>query len=90
MDQSPILYRPVFVGKTDAKERIVIYKDPRDESMLHIKLQDGELLAFSPGSKVETWFDIGTDTLNISVTSPEWTGYAWGSRLDLMEEEGIR
>jgi hypothetical protein len=82
------LYRPVFVGYTQAAEKIVVYMDRNDQ--LHIRRPDGELWALSHGSQYTVFRDPTTDIFRLSIESPEWTGIAVGTKKDLIEEEGIK
>lgn len=86
----PIRYAPVFVGRTEEDEKIVLYNVIGNENSLHIKRPDGELWALSRGAEVEMAFDPFEDKMQLSVRSPEWTGNAIGTRHDLLQEEPIR
>jgi len=87
---TPIKYVPVFSGKTQDDEQIVLYKNATNESELHIKRPDGELWALSHGSEVEMGFNPNKQLLQLSVRSPEWTGQAEGSGDDLLQERGLK
>jgi len=89
-EMTPIKYVPVFSGKTQDDEQIVLYKNAANESELHIKRPDGELLALSLGSEVEMGFDSTTGVLRISVRSPAWTGTAEGTKNDLLQERALK
>lgn len=83
-----VLYRPVFVGYTQAGEKVVIYTDWNDT--LHIKFEGGELRAIGPQAEYCTSRDTTTSIFRLSLRSPQWTGDAVGTRKDLIAEEGIR
>lgn len=86
-----IKYIPVFSGKTDDGEKLVVYKNVLKISMeLLIKVGDGELQVLSKGAELEDWYDRLDDYHHISIVSPEWTGKASGAYADLIKEEGLR
>lgn len=83
-------YQPVFVGRTEDDEKIVIYKNPdanpsRPDGLFLLR-PDGELWAMSPDSTVSRWVDVH-DKIHIHITSPEWTGDAVGTQQELREEQ---
>ncbi len=86
--------RPVFSGKTEDGEKIVLYQSavsPTKE--LHIKRGEGEVQALnlvSPGSSIMVESNAVDAMLHVSIRSPEWTGKASGSTYDLLEEEALR
>lgn len=82
---------PVFSGKTAEDERVVLYKDR--ESMIdkfHIKRPDGEVWALSHGSELVWYVDRVTEVHYLTLVSPEWSGSAKGTWVEVIEEESLR
>jgi hypothetical protein len=80
-------YRPVFSGRTEEDEKVVLYRRVGSMSDVYICVDDGELLAINPGGEVTWWSDSTTGKMHIQITSSVWTGTATGTRHDLIEEE---
>lgn len=78
---------PVFAGKTEDGEGVIIYRRRGVIEELHILRPDGELWALSPNATIHTWVDPDTEVIHIRIESPEWSGKAIGSRRDLIEAE---
>lgn len=79
------IYYPLFSGKSEDGGKVVIYIHMLNDT-LHIVRPDGEFWALSPGAVIEDHWDVDRYIYTIKVTSPEWTGTAKGSRVDLLEE----
>lgn len=79
-------YHPVFAGKTDNDEKIIVYKNRLDNTF-HIQRPDGEFWALGPDSEVIEVYDMDRELYHISIKSSEWTGTAKGGRADLLEAE---
>jgi hypothetical protein len=86
-----IEYIPIFVGKTDDGEKVVLYKKVDNPDQLHIKPPGGELWAIEPGANlcITNGFET-TDQIRLQVTCRAWTGEATGTRYDVVAEEPIR
>jgi hypothetical protein len=80
-------YRPVFVGKTEKDEKIVLYSYVGSINDVHICVDDGELRAINLGAEIHWWSDSLTGTMHIQIVSAVWTGSASGTRYDLIAEE---
>lgn len=79
-------YKPVFAGKTEEGEKIIVYKNVNDATF-HIQRPDGEFWALDPDSEVIETYDMGREIYRISIKSSVWTGTAKGDRVDLLEAE---
>lgn len=81
---------PVFSGKTDAGEKIVLYKERGKEDEFHLRLPDGGLWVLSPGSELIWTINPMSDLHYLKVVSPEWSGSAIGSWEEVISEEALR
>lgn len=68
---------PVFVGDTEDGERISLYEIGNE---VHIKLENGELWALSPGYTLKTYHDTLSSIMEVEVKSEQWTGIARGGK----------
>lgn len=68
---------PRFVGDTEDGERITIYEI---DGFVHLKVDDGEVWALSPGYKLTTYYDDLSSIMEVELTSDKWTGIARGGR----------
>lgn len=82
-------YHPVFSGKTEKGDKVVLYRRVGSMSMddVHISINDGELRAINPGAEIIWWSDSLTGIMHIQVISAVWAGSASGTRHDTIEEE---
>lgn len=69
----------------------MLYTERGREEMgpLHIRQDDGELWALSLGSELVHYIDKTTDTHHLTIESPEWSGTAEGSWLDVINEPSL-
>lgn len=83
----PVKYVPVFVGKTENDEKVVLYKSIDKPHELHVRRPDGELWAVGPGSFVftQSW----DDKIRLEIDSTPWTGKAIGTKHDLIAEPSL-
>lgn len=80
-------YRPIFVGFTEEEKKLVLYaKDGRDQDFHIQRPTDGQLWALSPGANIDWVADVANNCTILTITSPEWTGTAKGSKKDVVEE----
>lgn len=95
----------VFAGKTPEGEKISLYVEAPNEKdfvlsqptkrlppreAYFIKRPDGETWALSPQAKIFLWENEGEPyTTRIKIESPEWTGTAKGTRVDLTRAERL-
>lgn len=86
-EESNKTYIPVFAGRSLDYEKIVIYKDIAHPDELHIQLSDGVLQALGPEYKLTMWNDAEFVFIYITIESPQWSGKARGSMVELREAE---
>lgn len=98
-------YIPVFAGTSTEDEAIIIYQEQEDDLLIrpfsetpkevhcreefHIRINGGELQALGPDPMIEMRMEDLHHRMNVRVVSPQWTGEANGSRMELMEAEKI-
>lgn len=78
--------RPVFAGKTEDDERIVLYRSGQE---FHLKKGDAEIVKLNPGAKLSWWSDTDKLLFHIEVESVQWTGRATGSKQEFIEVGAI-
>lgn len=83
-----VTYTPIFVGKTEDDEKIVLYEN-LSTNKLHIRRPDGVLCAIEMPSSVELDYGVD-DIIRLRVSCEAWTGEATGTRRDLIAQEPIR
>lgn len=88
----------IYIDEPSAMEDVPILNNVRRVATspvtLFIERPDGEIWALSPGSEVMvTEIDSADPAIgyhrHVSITSPEWTGTAVGSREDLFNAEEL-
>lgn len=78
---------PQFIGFTDSGEKITIYHI-RNE--IHLQVDDGEVWALSPDSKLNTYHDTLSSIMEVEVQSKEWSGTARGGKHLIEAAEPLR
>lgn len=75
---------PIFAGYTpDADgELIVLYQCDAKATELYLQHSNGEIWALSPGAEVVYWYE-DSQFAHISIQSPEWSGSAIGSKVEI-------
>lgn len=80
-------YTPVFAGRTEGGEKVVIYKSEHNGWQLFLRRDDGEVHAVGPEWEVTRW-EVDEKT-HVEITSPQWCGKAIGTKAELIEEDRI-
>ena len=79
------IFTPVFVGKTEDNEKIVLYRSIHDKA-LYILRPNGRIYELGPGAEWETHTDPESMFTRVTIRSDVWSGSAVGTKADLIEE----
>jgi hypothetical protein len=80
---------PVFVGKTEEDETVVIYENAGLPPKQCIKRPDGLIYPIGMGSSVRIEHEKTSDLVQLWVSSDVWTGEAVGHKLAVLTEATI-